>query len=189
MKELKDYLHLYLGCEVKFQSPFFNLERKFNSLGELIRIDKSGECLIRSNSNVTALYGWQNVKLILRPLSDMTEDEMIEVILHTAPEDMEDKPTAEDHSLEMFYNDGGNMVDADVAIGCNYSCICYEGQIAIRKCGSVHFFDDNGEPTNAINMPKVFLYLLSKHFDLFRLIESGLAIDKSTLKTENTNQQ
>lgn len=29
--------------------------------------------------------------------------------------------------------------------------------------------------------PEAILYLLSKHFDLFGLIESGLAIDKSTL--------
>ena len=30
--------------------------------------------------------------------------------------------------------------------------------------------------------PSMFEYLLSKHFDLFGLIEAGLAIDKTTLK-------
>lgn len=29
--------------------------------------------------------------------------------------------------------------------------------------------------------PKTFLYLLAKHFDLFGLIDAGLAIDKATL--------
>jgi hypothetical protein len=37
-------------------------------------------------------------------------------------------------------------------------------------------------PCNTKIKASVFAYLISKHFDLFGLIEAGLAIDKTTLK-------
>lgn len=172
-KNIKDYLHLYLGCECVLDC----IDVKAKTI--LIGCHTNGNYQV-AHAHYNQDY-WQAkyINPILRPLASMTDEEMIEVIQLTTPDHIEDKPTAEDYDLDIFYNDGGNMVDGDVEIGANYSCICYEGQIAIRKCGSVHFFDESGNIENAYNLPTMYKYLLSKHFDLFGLIEAGLAIDKT----------
>jgi hypothetical protein len=71
-------------------------------------------------------------KPILRPLSDITEEEKIECVL---------------------------LFDDQFILG-------QDGKYAWRAT----FF------------PSMFKYLLSKYFDLFGLIEAGLAIDYKTLK-------
>ena|SRR6185503_1709549 len=56
----------------------------------------------------------------------------------------------------------------------------------MEECGNLDY-DFSGEPElnkwtwkdfNCLLTPNQFTFLLSKHFDLFELIESGLAIDK-----------
>lgn len=175
MKEIKDYLHLYLGAQYKL-TPLLHKKDGRGPNNPIVRYGSFYSIMDKIKNPK-----YYDFKLILRPLSDMTEEEMIQVIQLTVPDSMEDKPTVGDYDLDLFYNDGGNMVDGDVAIGANYSCICYEGQIAIRECGSVHFFNEDGNPENAYNIPKVYTFLLSKHFDLFGLIEAGIASDKTKI--------
>lgn len=164
---LENVLHLYLGCECTWESCDGNS-------GGTKELD--GYTLNQFADNYI-----RNVKPLLRPLSSMTQEEMFELINSTAPDDMEDIPEIDEYDLEMFYNDGGNMVDGDVAVGCNFSCRCYEGQIAITHDGTIHYYNDNGDRERAHNLPKAYKYLLSKHFDLFGLIDAGLAIDKTKL--------
>jgi hypothetical protein len=108
MKELKDYLHLYLGCDVKCG---------IKTIAKLTA-DETTQDLISLKTTLSN----PEYKPILRPLSDMTEDE----------------------EYEYWKTKGGNA-----------------------------FNEFQGETT---------LFLLSKHFDIFGLIEAALAIDKSTLK-------
>lgn len=122
------------------------------------------------------------IQLALRTLSSMTEEEMQGLIAALSPNDIEDRPTIEDYDIELFHNDGGLMVDDDVAIGAEYTCRCYVGQIAIGKNGSIHLFGEDGKIEHQVNYPQAFHYLLSKGFDLFGLIESGLAISSITVK-------
>jgi len=98
-KKIEDYLHLYLGCDVRHNN------------GSIVKMNS-----IALNNMLNNKYEMQEYKPILRPLSDMTEEEKIEV----------------------------------------------------RK------FDK-------VELPHFELtrYLLSKHFDLFGLIEAGLAIEKT----------
>jgi hypothetical protein len=101
-KNIRDYLHLYLGCECWW-------EDKYGDSGGRTEIDFY---------MIAELYGERiKLKLILRPLSNMTEEEMKE---------------------------------------------------------SEPFMFDSFELTR---------YLLSKHFDLFGLIDAGLAIDKTTINS------
>lgn len=167
-KKIEDYLHFHLGCEVKFpksQSPETN--------GILMLTPQLLSECHESNE-------WLYLKPLLRPLSSVTEEEMFEVLNSMVPDYFEDVPTIDEYDFEMFYNDGGNMVDADVAIGANYTCRCFEGQIVIRQDGSIHMFDEAGKAENIYKQPEAFKYLLSHHFDLFGLIESGLANIKTT---------
>jgi hypothetical protein len=178
-KNIKDYLPFYLGCDVMTNEGKGKLIAVFSddsqNTSELISLDDGDP------DNI------MDFQLLPRPLSDMTEEEIIELFLLTFPDDFEDTPTAEECNAEMFYNDGGNMVDADVSVGANIDCRCYEGQIAIRKCGSINFYNANGNLDYFYNAPKAYLLLLSKHFDLFGLIEAGLAIDATTVNSKTTN--
>lgn len=120
-KELKDYLHLYLGCLC-----YKRLSTVTNKRPQVL---------------TTRLYDWaiggircQTIIPILRPLSDMTDGEM-------------------------------------------------------QECGNMVYDFSNDEELNKWQpsdfeiglAPEQFYWLLSKHFDLFGLIESGLAIDATTL--------
>ena len=68
-KDIKDYLHLYLGCEILFDNKLWILSKVG---GRVIKLTRTG----KFNKYVGARP--VDVKLILRPLSDMTEEEYIE---------------------------------------------------------------------------------------------------------------
>ena len=71
-KELKDYLHFYLGCEVW---DLYN-EKKGVLFG--VDLNTSGMDNVKVLHNVVWDLKYENIKLILRPLSDITEEEAIE---------------------------------------------------------------------------------------------------------------
>lgn len=68
MKNIKDYLHLYIGCKVSYTGMANNRTLTVKWLGGLLEAN-----------------GWQNIKPILRPLSDMTEEEFKAAGLVTHP--------------------------------------------------------------------------------------------------------
>lgn len=121
MKELKDYLHLYLGCQVVFYD---------GRILELTGINNS--CFYVNGIRwPETLTDHGKIKPILRLLSDISKKER-------------------------------------------------------KELAAIAGLDFDNEIT--IWTPDQFVWLLSKHFDLFGLIESSLAIDTTTLKTQNTNQ-
>ena len=171
MKELKDYLHFYLPYECLIKTP--------DGIGKLVGLPWSIKCqdqyavhfgkVVKTVNSIDGGYskarnygvyaikaqryepiGTKGItedgfsmpggaKLILRPLSSLSNDEAISIGI---------LPKKEWHEQTQ------------------------EEQIK--------WLVNNKE--NAIYSPEDFLYLLSKHFDLFGLIEAGHAIDKSTLK-------
>lgn len=130
MRDIKDYLHLYLGCEVYV----FPDETLTNGWLETKRKEMPGLTyqyqLTISNYNVVLDAGY---KPILRPLSDMTDEEMDEVWHGIEPKNV----------LVMQYKNSG-----------------MERKVALCS-----------ERTR---------YLLSRGFDLFNLIEEGLAVKLSS---------
>lgn len=122
-KEIKDYLHLYLGCDCIVSNPLINSETK-----RVVSVNKDTEqCEIyywnEPHLDGEKVHPIEDIKPILRPLSDMTEEEGVEIFWQPVK-------------------------------GENFS----------------------------IKTGQEFKQLLDKHFDLFGLIEAGLAIDKTTLK-------
>jgi hypothetical protein len=112
-KQLKDYLHLYLGCQIRFHS---NLTGTWGIWNKMTYSD--------IELAVAHIGFGEKCQIQLRPLSDMTEEEMLEV-------------------------------DIDIPnISSEYEKLT----------------------------PKAFTQLLQWGFDLFGLIESGLAIDKTKNK-------
>jgi hypothetical protein len=137
-KNIKDYLHLYLGCECMMTKI------SYHAVHELILSQKrsfklDGKLLQYFIEPTTKA----EIKPILRPLSDMNDEEF---------RWLED----ETH----FHPGGFNSHDNDVTIEWKEEMI---------------------EEINEHGTPEIFLFLLSKHFDLFSLIEAGLAIDKTKI--------
>lgn len=123
MKELKDYLHLYLGCPMQKK-----LAGRNEGIATLDFIDESVYMLIENGMLIP----------ILRPLSSMTE--------------------GEDTELQIFMKPYLDRLD-----------------------------DDNHAISHGEVDAERTRWALSKHFDLFGLIESGLAIDEIKHNTPNNN--
>lgn len=155
MRDIKDYLPLYNGCEVQVTTTEYGLQGSPGSFKGIMRgftIDswrqqkQSPAIQVYVNETTYYFYKIEQVKMVLRKLSSMTEGEAREFC-----------------KLEGWGEDLENIVVTDASIE----------------------FTQN-KRTDAISRftrcrPEMFLWLLSKHFDLFQLIESGLAIDKDTL--------
>lgn len=128
-KQLKDYLHLYLGCECRITG--------YSELRHILMVNETG-LSVCTGTDINGVHIWwksKDCKLLLRPLSDMTEDEGFAL------------------SDIMGFFTPDNFISA-------------------IKSGSKYVMDFrlSFELTQ---------YLLKQGFDLFGLIESGLAIDKT----------
>lgn len=126
-KNIADYLHLYLGCNVRFKNQ--ELKGKINqeNLWKLFSVTKMDYGLMGNLFAMGCIQSLRSEEIypILRPLSDMSEEERVTGNVWSCnPQKYRDHPYG-------FYS------------------------------------------------PLEFKYLLSKHFDLFGLIEAGLAIDKT----------
>jgi hypothetical protein len=153
MKKIEDYLHLYLPVRVELNnggSKVYN--RTAVAVGNMddeyryvtLRLGKGAKSFTHS-----ILFSEPDrIKPILRPLSDMTEDERTILCLATFPDYKQANDIRKHEEGYMFRNENGIK--------------CYM---------SMNHFN-----------PILFIWLLKNHFDLFGLIEAGLAIDKT--KTE-----
>lgn len=70
-KDIKDYLHLYLGQRIQFEA---------GEIGKLEGVDyKHNHVLVTSEFHGESEYLFSDIKLIIRPLSDMTMDEKLQI--------------------------------------------------------------------------------------------------------------
>lgn len=150
-KDIKDYLHLYMGCDALFYNNGFSYEPTKDIL-QNIYLDEPPiiHSVAIGHRTVTANY-FRYIKLALRPLSDMTEKEARKLYsFRKTPSYRFDGFEANNHSVLIFYKNGnGNR-----------------GSESFNK-----FY------------PEQMKYLLDipQYFDLFGLIDAGLAIDKTKI--------
>ena len=158
-KELKDYLHLFLGCKIKAIAKWRNY-----SINGMYTLNTA----ILNDFEVNLRSGKIICKPILRPLSDMTEKEAIEVFKMVSLLDLSDCQFefGENYTTWINANLNGRVIDSINFLGDNIEMMNNDGTYS---------------PLNPI--APVHQYYLSKHFDLFGLIESGLAINSTTLTT------
>lgn len=198
-KEIKDYLHLYLGCDCISD----DINAKLQSVG----CEEMGEdCILsfQNNDEESGFYGdWteaniahKDIKPILRPLSDMIEEE--ETVLAKLCFDREDDFIITYRGMGYSI---GNISEPDIhsSVRCiKIETFCEHPMInnwipaALLQIDYTDFnqpiiigrFEEQGKilRDDMIKDPfELTRYLLSKSFDLFGLIEAGLAIDKTTL--------
>lgn len=172
-KDLKDYLHYYLGCEVVTNSGTNVLRDSkqsrvatFVGFADYHRLD----CRLAFRAGPEGRCNTYLLKPLLRPLSDMTEDEAADVymierdrILHSPTNDVDVRQRTD------FGWVVTRLDHLNIGLLIKYDGVCYK------------VINEGKRPTiePAMNQPLIFHYLLSKHFDLFGLIESGLAISKT----------
>lgn len=130
-KEIKDYLHHYLGCEVLFEKCSYHFVHK-------LHIHQGGRVKLTTKLlyNISIGSGIV-VKPLLRLPSDMTKEEGYELC------------------QLMDWRTDGNIFNEIKMHGINGIDVDLKGQA------------------------EFFRILLSKYFDLFGLIESGLAINET----------
>ncbi len=177
MKQIKDYLHLYLGCRCTVANHFESI---------LIGIHTNGKCQV-AYAKGSCFWEAEYIKPVLRPLSDMSEDEAEHfawLCLNTKNPDNEEVEVIDKDEIdvELVLNDGGLDLDNDVEIYIGVNLRCFDGYIAIMKDGRIGIADEF-EPSSKMkpvdSVAEKVLYLLSCGFDLFSLIKAGLAIDKT----------
>jgi hypothetical protein len=138
-KDIKDYLHLYLGCDVaRFDSEGVRYKNAVNGAWLIEAFEKGGR-------------NFYTYKPILRPISDMQDDELKAIAKIS---DIDFKERSFDHA-------------------CALANVKTHGLNAIK-------FNEN---LNPIEVFEISRFLLSCGFDLFGLIESGIALDKTKLNT------
>lgn len=180
-KDLKDYLHFYLGCEVLYKGKVY----------DLFQIDSTFAHIWKKNRSATVCEPTiHNVKPLLRPLSSMTQSEAdyfawlcMDSEYHL---EVDSRITQEEIQTELAKNDDGLMLDADVEIYIGVSVRCFEGAVVIKTDGSIAVYDEDKETYQSVdNIAFKVLYLLKQGFDLFGLIPAGLAIDSTTLNPQH----
>lgn len=160
-KKIEDYLHLYFGCEV-FDS--FKLDGKEYS--QTIKLSVSNfqwvcDCIVGGRH-----------RLILRPLSDMTEEEVLELCKTASPVIFGDYRFAKweversPHEICHWTVTNKNSIDY-------FNISSTDGDV------DIYAKDGQPDPTNIDNNYR--FWYLKKGFDLFGLIDAGLAIDKTKL--------
>lgn len=152
-KDIKDYLHLYPGCEIvvtKDGSQYFDSVEAI-VFGESANLKHSGDYYFDGENDF-------EIQLYLRPLSDMTEEEAIELAKLS-----EWEPHFRDVKVYR------NKIDNDIIVS-------WDGMAETRE-----EFNATGELFYCSDQ---FQWLLKKGFDLFELIFYGLAIDKTKKKTQ-----
>lgn len=157
-KELKDYLHLYLGCEVLDDQKVKRTLRSVNI--------ESDTCALTYNDIGEKEEGIDIVTPILRDLASMTDEEMLDIAkMHN------DK-------AEWKIIDGKPMGRINIGI---QECLDIDSEMVLVHEIKNNIFDQESEGgyyRASLNNNEYIRYLLSKHFDLFGLIEEGLAVTK-----------
>lgn len=142
-KDIKDYLHLYVGCEVSREHSE-SRSKKFIEHGRLVGVSASevevGETVAVIDAGLDHFHEWyvSETKPLLRPLSDMKEEEAAHI----------------------------------------------DRMARRQKDGQVTPANTKFVTGIRTETAEALVYLLSKSFDLFGLIEDGLAIDKTQIATD-----
>jgi len=188
--QVKDVIHLYLGCDVEIDETILQL--KAVGLGGWTASND------KESNTIHGKWGYKDIKPILRPLSGMTEEEWkkcFELSRGLFEQSISDK-IARMSTNEVLITLGKGQYtfgyhyccDNDVRIGdglCFYlKSYLIKDELFVGSNGieSNESWFNNMQLEQVLNISHIFTYLLSKGFDLFCLIESNQAINKTSIK-------
>jgi hypothetical protein len=184
MREIKEVLPFYLGCDLVHE-----FDKESVSIGKMIGITESeinpGETVVITSHSYSEWFVAQ-VKPVLRKLSDMTEEDFQDVAKYFFGTD---KLVFANYDKHWYACDRelDPEFDGDIIEHINEACDDDpENTIMcdLRTWNITHgwiTWDEVYHGFSVTEQAKIFQALLSKSFDLFGLIDSGLAINKTTL--------
>jgi hypothetical protein len=172
MKKIEDYLHHYLGCEILVG----------DAVCTLIGIEDGA--FVMSKLTGRHIIPMRLTKPILRPLSDMTEEEIVAAakFICAVPNEQ-----GFEYEIQKCHNTVGAKFFNHKFTAGQYLSI-YNEKNRPETIGHIEvgWYSDNKidrrktkELWKVGGCHELTIYLLSKGFDLFGLIEAGLAIDKT----------
>ena len=181
MREIKDYLHLYLGCECEFNPPHQKI-----GTGLLEQIDVNGICVI-ADIGITRTIKIQFLRPILKPIAALDDLDCIKIaeIIYGRPDSVKwrvEKRFSSNAKLSFFNvyrRHYSKSFTIDVPTG---EIECYEKEIATTAIPEP--LNDNEKVTEKDiynRQHEVTRFFLSHGYDIFGLIEDGIAIDKTKL--------
>jgi hypothetical protein len=160
-----------MNLELKNLSPYlpyglkaiYNEENEENTvvtiLGTCI-LDKERHYQIKFKDGIVGLFIANDIKPILRPLSDLTK--------------ISDEVLINEHTINILLQEKHNQ---------EYGIFShYKGQLDIELDGEPDLRYDSNKSISFFTILTIQEQLLKGHYDIFGLIEKGLAIDINTLK-------
>jgi hypothetical protein len=157
--KLQDVLHYYIGCKMLYSSHH----------------EPQNEPYVLTFENIKEAIEFAD-RPILRRLSDLTDAEAI-TIASMAFFDRDAGYPVRDYTTRR--QPMGNYPPSACQVAINNDWHDMEIVIGFNT-GNIWY--SKGEH-RVFNQPKIFHYLLSQHFDLFNLIDNGLAIDAKTIQS------
>ena len=178
-KDIKGYLHLYIGSQVaRVGEPGHSGTLKGVCASE---VEAGKTIAIIDEGGKTEVADWfaevypEEIQLLLRPLSDMTEDEARELFVvkdqHQKIDFKWTRITLEKYPTSKF--ETAMKFEPGWRVNAAYR---YPDDPNGKERGMI------GTLSLGIFSPSQFTLLLSKGFDLFNLIPEGLAIDRTKVK-------
>jgi hypothetical protein len=159
-QRIENYLHFYLGCECKLK-----MVPRIGGLSGTMKL----EChLLCAATAPTKKDDKVEVVLLLRPLSDMTEEEL-RCYVNSIYNDI--------YSMDVEIKEL-SKVQENNAVGAIVFCEDEERIGLTINIDRGIVFSSNGTEL-MVEQFKYTKQLLSQGFDLFNLIEAGLALDKT----------
>jgi len=191
--KLQDYIMYYIGCDVIIDQGTKKEDRGKlmggtfipNSINQIYYYIQTAEMRENEDEDFTMPYNDDadepaRIKPILRRLSDMTEEEAIRV--HREATKTPFLPADKDEYDVTYIKDKSEVCSievVDLRIPNTYTNINIEGNVL------VYMHEHNKEPKiceRVANQNHITHYLLQQQFDLFNLIDAGLAFDAKTIQ-------
>jgi hypothetical protein len=162
-KNIKDYLHLYIGCNVQWNKARGFTLTKVNWLFNEFEIDQDESGYTETFNEKTV----HEIKPILRPLSDMTGEVLTEIF---------------DVCYRCVYSSERDFPVETVSTGFEMGMKAFDGKynygLTVNVTGILFSVDGKFLTVPVFDVTRI---LLREGYDLFDLLDAGLAINKSSI--------
>lgn len=202
--KIQDYAYLYKDCLVQVKK-MYDKEYHIGRICEVTSRSNHGDWIMvwfdevitvtsntlnESSSNAhNFFFGEDDIKLLLRPISDIGQAELLHCgkLLCAIPNDPRGQYRFEVHNC---HNAQGLAYFSPHFLNGQYFSI-YNEKNKHETVGHIEVGWYSGNKTDKRKTKELWkvggcheltVYLLSKHFDLFNLIQKGLALDKTKIK-------
>jgi hypothetical protein len=175
VKKIADYLHLYLGCDCLYSDNHFLKGERF---------------VLTSGNLFWAISATQDFKPILRPLSDMTEEDFYSFFPQETQTDILIKGKVDRLWCAGFYDKKEYQERVDEDLPVDSESLLYDLEEAdhdnvfsTTKAGDLAYgtSDEMRYFTDVPTLAAWHTHLRKREINIDGLIKAGLAIDKSKL--------